>query len=184
MNIFESCPILASERFTLRLFSLDDCDDLIEVYGDKNALPFFNSDNCHGDNFYYPTRIDMLKALDFWDFSYKKGYFVRLTILDNNYNRAIGTVEVCYRVSGDEFNNMGILRVDVRSDYENEDVLFDIFSIVTPCMKDLLGCKGTITKAPIYAIERIKAIKKVGFVKSECVLVAPNGKTYSDYWTI
>ena len=26
----------------------------VNVYGDKNALPFFNSDNCHGDNFYYP----------------------------------------------------------------------------------------------------------------------------------
>ena len=24
-------------------------DDLLKVYSDKNALPFFNSDNCDGD---------------------------------------------------------------------------------------------------------------------------------------
>lgn len=36
----------------------------------------------------------------------------------------IGTVELCLRVSEDEFNNMGILRVDVRSDYEKEIELY------------------------------------------------------------
>ena len=56
MNIYETCPTLESERFILRLVEECDCDDLLTVYGDKNALPFFNSDNCDGDNFYYPTK--------------------------------------------------------------------------------------------------------------------------------
>lgn len=40
----------------MRFVSEDDTDDLSEVYSDKNALPFFNSDNCDGDNFYYADR--------------------------------------------------------------------------------------------------------------------------------
>lgn len=50
MNIYEECPTLESERFILRLFEDSDRDDLLAVYSDKNALPFFNSDNCDGDN--------------------------------------------------------------------------------------------------------------------------------------
>ena len=52
MNIYENCPVLENEKFIIRLFKNEDCDDLLEVYSDKNALPFFNSDNCDGDNFY------------------------------------------------------------------------------------------------------------------------------------
>lgn len=56
MNIYETCPTLESEKFAIRLFQNGDCDDLLKVYSDKNALPFFNSDNCDGDNFYYATK--------------------------------------------------------------------------------------------------------------------------------
>ena len=45
MNIYEQCPEFESERFLFRLFQNEDCDDLLKVYSDKNALPFFNSDN-------------------------------------------------------------------------------------------------------------------------------------------
>ena len=54
--------ILNNERFILRLFQDEDCNDLLKVYSDKNALPFFNSDNCDGDNFYYATE-ERMKAI-------------------------------------------------------------------------------------------------------------------------
>lgn len=127
MNIYETCPTLESERFILRLFEDSDCDDLLTVYSDKNALPFFNSDNCDGDNFYYSTKKRMAAAIGFWHMSYENGWFVRLSVVDKETTSVIGTVELCTRVSNDEFNNMGILRVDVRSDYEEENELYDIF---------------------------------------------------------
>ena len=178
------CPRLESENFIIRLFQNEDCDDLLKVYSDKNALPFFNSDNCDGDNFYYATRERMAEAINFWKMAYDNGWFVRLSIVDKSVSSVIGTVELCLRVSEDEFNNMGILRVDVRSDYEQEDVLYDVFSLVTPKLEDMLGCKGVLTKAPIYAVERIKAIKKVGFTISEHMLIGKNGYAYDGYWTI
>lgn len=184
MNIYETCPTLESEKFIIRLFLDEDCDDLLKVYSDKNALPFFNSDNCDGDNFYYATKERMAEAMEFWHMSYEKGWFVRFSIIDKAVLSVIGTVELCLRISEDEFNNMGILRVDVRSDYEQEDALYGIFSLVTPKLKEMLGCKGVLTKAPIYAVERIKAIKRAGFTKSEHLLIGKGGYAYDGYWTI
>ena len=126
----------------------------------------------------------MTEAIDFWNMSYRNGWFVRLSVVDKTASTVIGTVELCLRVSGDEFNNMGILRVDVRSDYEQENELYDIFSLITPEIEKMLGCKGVLTKAPIYAVERIKAIQKVGFTKSEHMLIGKTGYAYDGYWTI
>ena len=184
MNIYETCPILENEKFLLRLVENEDCDDLLSVYSDKNALPFFNSDNCDGDNFYYATRERMAEALDCWDLSYNNGWFVRLAIIDKTAANVIGTIELCLRVSEDDFHNMGILRVDVRSDYEKEELLYDIVTLITPHLSEMLGCKGIITKVPIYAVERIKAVQKAGFIKSEHLLIGKTGYAYDGYWTM
>ena len=48
----------------------------------------------------------------------------------------------------------------------------------------MIGCNGVITKAPIYAIERIKAIKKVGYTKSNDLLIGKNGFKYDGYWVV
>lgn len=184
MNIYNNCPEIESERFLLRLIQKQDCDDLLEVYSDKNALPYFNTDNCDGDNFYYTTKERMDEAIRFWKIAYENCWFARLSIIDKALSKVIGTVEICLRVSDDAFNNMCILRVDVSSDYEREDSLFDIFSLITPQVKDLFECKGVITKASIYAVDRINAIQKAGFIKSERLLVGKNGYSYDGYWII
>ncbi len=126
----------------------------------------------------------MAEAIGFWHMSYENGWFVRLSIVDKTVSSVIGTIELCLRVSKDEFNHMGILRVDVRSDYEQEDMLYDIFLLIMPKFEEMLGCKGVLTKAPIYAIERIKAIQKAGFTKSEHLLIGKTGYAYDGYWTI
>lgn len=183
MNIYERCPELESKRFLLRAVKEDDCDGLLKVYSDKNALPFFNSDNCDGDNFYYATKERMTEALGFWKLSYKNGWFARLSVVDKAESTVIGTVELCLRVSEDAFNHMGILRVDVRSDYEKEEFLHEIIALTAPQLPELLGCSGILTKAPIYAIERMKALQKAGFSKSEHLLIGKNGYAYDGYWT-
>lgn len=82
ISIYEKCPVLESEHFLLRLTSDEDCDDLLAVYSDRFALPFFNSDNCNGDNFYYATHRQMQDAIVFWKQSYRSGCFARLSILN------------------------------------------------------------------------------------------------------
>lgn len=184
MNIYETAPVLESDRFLLRQVEDGDCDDLLGVYSDKNALPFFNSDNCDGDNFYYATRERMAEALGFWKFSYENGWFVRLAIVDKTVSRVIGTIELCLRVSEDAFDHMGILRIDVRSDYEREEPLYEVAALIVPHIPELLGCGGILTKVPIYAVERRKAMEKLGFSKSEHLLTGKTGYTYDGYWVM
>ena len=182
MSIYEVCPTLENEKFIIRQFQNEDCEDLLKVYSDENALPFCNSDNCDGENFYYDTKERMASAMDFWKMSYEKGCFARFSIFDKATTGVIGTVELCLSVSDDEFDNMGSLRVDVRNDYEEEAVLYELFSLITPKLDEMLRGKGVLTKAPIYAVERIKAIQNAGFTKSEHMLIGKTGYPYDGYW--
>ena len=59
--VYENCPILETDCFLIRRIEEQDAEDLLEVYSDLNALPFFNSDNCHGSNFYITKLLDMKK---------------------------------------------------------------------------------------------------------------------------
>ena len=184
-SIYEKCPTIDNERFTLRFVNMDDVNDLIEVYSDKNALPFFNSDNCDGDNFYYPNQEKMKSAVDFWLRSYETKWFVRWSIIDNTITKAIGTIEMFHRKADDEFDGVGVLRLDLRSDYEKSDVLQELFSLFIPSAYDLFDCTEIITKIPIYAIERTDAAQKYGFAKSNSYLIGTNDHyAYNGYWKI
>lgn len=107
---------------------------------------------------------------------------MRLSIIDKTVSNVIGTIELCLRVSDDEFNHMGILRIDVRSDYEKTDMLYDIIILIIPHLSEMLGCEGIITKVPIYAVERMEAVQKAGFTKSEHLLIGKTGYAYDGYW--
>lgn len=182
MNIYECCPSIEGGNFLLRLTEPQDAEDLLNVYSDKNALPFFNSDNCDGDIFYYPTLQRMSEAVSFWDYAYKNGWFVRLSIIEKKTDKAIGTAELCVRVSDDIFNNAGILRIDVASGYEKSGILQELFLLTAPKLNELLGCDKVITKVPAYAVERADAAIKAGFKKSEHLLVGKTGFCYDGYW--
>ena len=90
-NVYEECPVFENEHWLLRFVEKSDSEALLKVYGDKNALPFFNSDNCDGDNFYYHTKELMDKAMDFWLYSYREKWFVRWAIIDKASGKAIQT---------------------------------------------------------------------------------------------
>ena len=64
-DVYEKCPIIETDKVLLRPACKEDSVQLLKIYSDKNALPFFNSDNCHGDNFYYPTKEKMDSVIDF-----------------------------------------------------------------------------------------------------------------------
>ena len=89
-DVYKNCPAFENDRFLLRFSQLNDASDLVSVYSDKNALPFFNSDNCHGDYFYYPNEERMREAIEFWLRSYSSKWFVRWTIIDKEAHKAIG----------------------------------------------------------------------------------------------
>ena len=186
MNIYEKCPVLENERFTIRLIEEKDADDLLKVYSDKNALPFFNSDNCHGSNFYCAVRKDMEDTIKYWLLEYHEYRgFVRFSIVDRKTEQAIGTIEMFRREAEDFYNDCGILRLDLGSRWEKTEVIYDILALVTEPFFEWFGCSKIATKAPVYAVDRIEALKKAGYVKSDEPLIGHDKKiAYFDYWVI
>lgn len=177
MDIYEKCPTLENDRLLIRLIEDKDAEDLLQVYGDKFALPFFNSDNCHGSNFYCRNIEDMANTIKYWLMEYHdtKG-FVRFSIIDKSLKRAVGTIEMFNR------DNCGILRLDLGRNYEETAFIGDVLALVTEPFYDWFACPKIATKAAVYAVDRIEALKKTGFVKSEEPLIGEHNRAYYDYW--
>lgn len=181
-NPYENCPVLENEAFLLRLVAKEDAKDLLRVYSDERAVPFFNSDNCNGDDFHYTTMERMEQAVDFWLFSYRECYFVRWTIVDKRRKEAVGTIELFHRASEDYFKDFGILRLDIRSDYEERESIKKILSLILPQTAELFDCKMAATKAFPNAAERIAALSELGFFHTEEKLIGGHdGQAYGDY---
>ena len=178
MNIYKTSPEVHNGRFRLRLAAQEDCGDLLKVYADMKAVPLFNGDNCNGDDFHYTTLERMQQAMAFWIWSYDNGWFVRLSIVDLSTDCAVGTVELCYRNSEDT----GVLRLDLRSDYENEADISEILSLVVEPSYEWIGCSRLITKARPAADERIRALTACGFTPVDEPLIGYDGTKYGDYF--
>lgn len=181
-SVYVSCPEFENKRFNLRFISKDDCDDLLKVYSDKKAVPLFNSDNCGGDDFCYNTRERMMEALDYWKFEYDRRGFVRWSITDTKENTVIGTIELFNRKSKDYFNNCGLLRLDLRSDYETRANIIDILKLIIDKTFQMFGCDMIATKALPIASERINALKELDFSPTENKLIGHDGTEYSSYY--
>lgn len=64
-DVYKECPKYKNKLITLIKTSEDDLEELLKCYSDEKAVPLFNSDNCHGDNFNYETIEKMRQAIDF-----------------------------------------------------------------------------------------------------------------------
>ena len=180
--IYKEVPVFENNDYLLRFVKIEDSCDLLKVYSDKKALPFFNSDNCHGDNFYYPTIERMNEAIQFWLYSYKEKYFVRWAIVEKKSNTAIGTIELFHRIAEDYFNHAGVLRLDLKSNFETAAVIQNVAKIIVPAAYNLFDTDKIITKIPLYAIERQAAFEKLGFKKTNELLIGIDNFSYRDYW--
>lgn len=177
MDIYETCPQFSSEHFLLRQTCMDDCADLLKVYSDPAAVPIFNSDNCTGD-FYMTKPEDMANCIRFWLDEYAMRYYVRWSILDRASNCAVGTIELFNR------DGTGLLRLDLRSDYETGDAITEILSLLLPRAYRLFSCDSITTKIPPCAQARLAALEAMGFRPSPVPLYGHDGRAYGDYYVL
>jgi len=162
-DIYEECPAYIKKHVTLRKTCIEDAPELLKCYSDENAVPFFNSDNCNGDNFHYKTIERMNNAIDFWNFSYKNKYFVRWTVMLNDTSEKIGTIEMFHRIADDEFNHYGVLRVDLQSNYETQVIIDEILEIANENFYVAFDVEAILTKAISIATERISSLVRKGY---------------------
>ena len=180
MSVYDVCPVLKSEHFTLRLVEREDAPGLLRVYSDEETVKLCNSDNCHYGTFRLDSLEDTLRCIDAWRNEYGLGYFVRWTILAEE--EAVGTVELFHREAQDAFNHHGLLRLDLRSDYETLPVLKELLGLLHRHAYELFDCPILATKAPEFAEVRRQALRACGYMLSESKLIGHDGTEYGDYW--
>ncbi len=89
-----------------------------------------------------------------------------------------------YQKAADYFTNCGLLRLDLRSDYEKEGNIFEILSLIMPSVFKLFECEKIATKIPSFASERKLAIVRLGFAVSEEKLIGHDRTVYADYYVL
>lgn len=183
-DVYVECPVLGNEAFLLQRTVMADAQELLEVYSDEKAVPFFNSDNCNGDNFFYRTLEQMQAEINFWEASYRSRAFVRWSIFDRSSGKAVGTIEMFCRMADDFFNKTGLLRLDLKSEYEKEDVIYSILEPLLEQAPELFGCESVSTKAVKEAAERRKALERLGFKETAEKLKGHDGTAYGDYFML
>ncbi len=183
-NVYKNCPVYENEDYILRMVSQRDKLDLLKVYSDEKAVPFFNSDNCGGDDFYYTTESRMEQAIDYWLFEYNRQGFVRWSIVSKETNETIGTIELFHRDANDYFTNCGLLRLDIRSDYERSNEIIKILGLLIEPAYMLFHCDKIATKAITAATERIIALNSLGFELSNEKLIGHDGTKYDSYFVL
>ena len=157
VDVYKNCPEYENEDYLVRMVCQEDRMDLLKVYSDKRAVPFFNSDNCGGDDFYYTfwakSDTDGTKmyigATQLYDPKNNGGDsegFVRLTIVSKATDEAIGTIELFHRDADDYFTNCGLLRLDIHSDYEMTSEIIKILRLIMEPAYSLFHCDKIATK--------------------------------------
>jgi len=159
---YDKCPEYESRSFLLRLVSMDDADDLFLCYNDPEAQKIFNSDNCTSD-FKFSTLEHMKAYMEGWLNAYKNREFIRYSIIDKSNHKAIGTIEIFGGELGEERSEYGVLRIDVKSEYENEEALTELINISDSFFYDV-NTERFITKAIPEATQRIGALTLNGYV--------------------
>ena len=183
INPYETCPVYENENFLLRFVEASDASDLLCVYSDETAVPYFNSDNCEG-NFHCTLLEHVQGMIAAWQEEYNRQGFVRWSIIDKRIRHAVGTLELFNRQSNDYFTDCGILRLDLRSDYEQEEPIGEILSMIAPPSFELFDCKMIATKIPPFAAERKAAAKKLGFIESNEKVIGHHQEIYTDYYVL
>jgi len=170
MDVFTVCPEYETEHFKIRKWEAEDVEGLFPCYSDPEAARYFNGDCC-GDDFYYTDKEKFRECVEYWLSRYEARDFVRWSVLDKETGLLIGTLEVCpslkYAVDG---RKMGILRIDLKSEYERWPVLKELMDVLICHIYEDLEVASIIMKIQKDAGERQKLIKEYQFVdaKEEC----------------
>lgn len=146
-----------TEHFRLRQVREEDAPALLKCYSDPAAVALMNDDNCVG-GFLFHIVEEMRKAIYYWNHDVFE--YARPAVIDKGTGEPIGTLEVF----GGE---TGVLRVDLRTDYETPEVLEELYTLAMEKFPVDFPMGAMVTKAPPQAAARRAVLEKLGFAGPE-----------------
>lgn len=157
-----------TKNFLLRQVKREDATDLLRCYSDPEAVALMNDDNCTG-GFLFETLEQMESAIHFWNNDVSQ--YARPAVIDKRTGEAVGTLEI---FGGDT----GVLRVDLRRNYERPEVLRELYSLALERFPADFPMGAMVTKAVPEAAARRAVLTELGFS-------GPEGfRKYEDYYRL
>lgn len=167
-NPFLHCPEYETENFIVTKIKLADAEDLFEVYSDLTTRSHMNNDNCGGE-WQCNTLEVVQEGIRSWEREYDEKYYIRWTVTNKKLKKHIGTIELAPAPGRlrffDGICTTGILRVDIKSELENEEVFSEIYNMTDSEMMETFGVERIITKGVPSEVERIKGLGKGHYIK-------------------
>ena len=178
VNPFKQCPAFETANFLLRKTIPEDAKELLQCYSDQEAVKFFNADNCHTD-FYFQTLEKMQEYMKVWESEYLNKVYVRFSIMNKSNKQIIGTIEFCpWLKKAEGFGKLAVLRLDLCSSYEKEEIISELLQTVDEYLYDLFQVDEVFTKAIPTASERISALLNCSYSKLADGSIVPYGDYY------
>lgn len=175
MEIFDIEPVFESAHFLLRPVELADAADLLRCYSDEEAVARMNADNCTS-TFLLKTPEEMTECIRFWRSGGQRAQYIRFAVVDKGDGRAVGTCELFPREKLGPLKNVGLIRLDLMSDYEAEEPLRELFSLFH---REFYGSlRYLMTKAPAAAAIRRELLRAWGYAAVKSRKVLP----FDGYW--
>lgn len=155
-----------TENFLLRQVKKGDAPQLLRCYSDPEAVALMNDDNC-SRGFLCGTLEDLETYIDIW----QSEDYARPAVIDKRTGEAVGTLEI---FGGDT----GVLRVDLRRDYERPEVLRELYALALERFPADFPMGAMVTKAVPKAAARRAVLTELGFS-------GPEGfREYEDYYRL
>lgn len=161
-NPFVKCPDYETENFLITKIKIEDAEDLFAVYSDPETRKHMNNDNCGGE---WPCNsLEIVKqGIKSWEDEYDNEYYIRWTVTQKRDMKHIGTIELAPAPGVlrffDGICTTGILRVDIKSDLETEEVFSEIYAMTNTEMIEVFGIEKIITKGHPSEGPRIKGLE-------------------------
>lgn len=180
-NPFEKGPIYETHNLKFKKVKDEDAVDLFECYSDPITKSHMNNDNCGGE--WDCHSIDVVRqGISGWEKEFDARFYIRWSVTHKQINKIIGTIEVAPIPNTTRFLDgvckTGILRIDIISFLENEDIFSEILKMVTGNLYADFDIDNIIIKATKDDIQRILALENNNFVnlKSNSLI------SYDDYY--
>lgn len=183
-NVYEKCPIMENNEYIMRLVEEEDATELLRCYSCPTLSVKANSFNCNMGYDAY-TVDKMREYIKGWRNSYfVEKSMVRWSVVDKRNCKAIGSVELFSRRRTDFFDRCGILRYDLEDNYETANLIEATLRLFIWNAFDWFDCQAIVTKVDLRALERIQALKKIGFYPSKERLYCGNDVYYDGFWIL